>query len=55
MAKKKIKKQKESKEVRFLNILLKYTDRNIKNDGTELDSVFIDQSKKIRKQLEEAK
>lgn len=55
MAKKKIKKQKESSEVRFLKILLKYNDRNIKNDGTELDAVFLGQSKNIRKRLEEAK
>jgi hypothetical protein len=49
------KKQKQSKEAGFINILIEYTERNIKNDGSDLDQVFIGQSKKLRKQLSELK
>jgi hypothetical protein len=55
MPKKKLKKQKESPQAQWLKTLIKYTDRNIKNDGTELDAFWIQQSTNLKKQLAEAK
>jgi hypothetical protein len=44
-----------SKERQFLMTLIKFTERYIKNDGTELDLVFKQQADKLKKQLEETK
>lgn len=43
---------KVSKERQFLMTLIKYTDRYIRNDGTDLDEAFKKQSDKLKKQLE---
>lgn len=61
MAKKKttkVKKKKNpsvSKERQFLMTLIKFTERYIRNDDTELDLVFKQQAEKLKKQLDETK
>lgn len=54
MVKKKIKTKKVStmsREQKFLITLIKYTERNIKNDDSELDLVFKQQTDKLKKEL----
>ena len=57
MAKKKAKKtmKKESSERLFIKKLIMYTERCIKNDGSDLDQVFVGQKAKLLKQLGETK
>jgi hypothetical protein len=54
-AKKSMKKAKPNKEVAFINTLLKYTERNILNNGLELDEFFKGQAERLKKRLEEVK
>jgi hypothetical protein len=57
VAKKKAKKtmKKESSERLFIKKLIMYTERCIKNDGSDLDQVFVGQKAKLLKQLGETK
>ena len=45
--------KKESSERLYIKKLIHYTERNIKNDGSDLDQVFVGQKAKLLKQLEE--
>ncbi len=47
-----MKKPKPHKDLRHLTMVLKYTIRNIKNDGSDLDNCFKEQAEKVRKQIE---
>lgn len=58
MAKKKVTKNKKnktnkviSKDAKFLLTLIAYTERCVKNDGSNLDQVFMGQVDKLKKQL----
>jgi len=44
-----------SKEKQYLMTLIKYTERYITNDGSDLDLVFKQQTEKLKKLLEETK
>jgi hypothetical protein len=60
MAKKKNKKNNKkvpvmTNEQRFLTTLIKYTERNIRNDDSDLDAMFKQQASKLKKQLEALK
>ena len=59
MAKKKAKTvkkvKKPHKDLHHLSMLLKYTERNVKNDGTNIDNYFKNQAERLRKQIEELK
>lgn len=48
-AKKKI--QPENPQVRYLNVLIEYTERNIKGDKSSMDDLFIRQLDRLHKQL----
>ena len=54
--KKKAKKmKKESSERLYIKKLITHTERHIKNDGSDLDQVFVGQKAKLVKQLGETK
>jgi hypothetical protein len=42
---------KPHKDVHHFTMLLKYTERNIKNDGSFLDDYFKNQADRLKKQL----
>ena len=49
------KKAKDPYKVEFYQILLKHTVKNIKNDGSELDKIFMEQADRITKEMKEFK
>jgi hypothetical protein len=51
-AKKKI--QPENPQVRYLNVLIEYTERNIKGDKSSMDDLFIRQLDRLHRQLADA-
>lgn len=58
MAKKKTKKQKAPKfnpQIEHLETLIKYTERNIKNDDTELDKFFKYQANRLKEMVKAIK
>lgn len=51
--KKKVKK--DTSKIDFYEILLKYTVRNLRNDGSELDRIFMEQASRIKKEMKQFK
>jgi len=43
-----------SSEAEYIAVLMKYTERNITNDGSNMDLLFKEQFARLKKQLEEA-
>ena len=52
-AKKPMKKKKDHPDLHHLTMLLKYTQRNIKGDGSDMDELFKRQEDRIQKRLGE--
>lgn len=50
---KKTKTKKSHKDLYHLTMVLKYTERNIKNDGSDMDELFKTQAEKVKKQIGE--
>lgn len=45
--------KKPHKDLHHLTMCLKYTERNVKGDGTDLDEFFRSQAEKLRKEIED--
>lgn len=47
--------KKPHKDLHHLTMIFKYTERNIKGDGSDMDTLFIEQAARIWKRIEELK